>query len=255
MESAALSSRFFARGISMTRVIALMSLSWQDTPFTGLELLSSIALERFGVAAGWPAVLRRRRSVRCSPSSISPSQVSAPCTPQLRSSAQLPPAHPRAKIHSALILSCKRSRAPLLSPFHRSRSARYFFEVKSLTARHKRIEPYYNYLPELGGSRGRRGARAASIDAALRHARAWTGLGSARSRLARRLGGRVFRRCCGPALGGRWRGRLASARGHWLGGSARPCDRARSACCVRVARNPGGFWRAVRTHWALSCSV
>ena len=251
MESAALSSRFFARGISMTRVIALMSLSWQDTPFTGLELLSSIALERFGVAAGWPAVLRRRRSVRCSPSSISPSQVSAPCTPQLRSSAQLPPAHPRAKIHSALILSCKRSRAPLLSPFHRSRSARYFFEVKSLTVRHKRIEPYYNYLSKLGGSRGRRGARAASIDAALRHARAWTGLGSARSRLARRLGGRVFRRCCGPALGGRWRGRLASARGHWLAAARAHAIAPGRPAAYGVTHIQGGFWSAADALCAL----
>ena len=216
---------------------------------------SPSTLRRLLTSAAYPLSSGSLRVSHCFPASLSPAQVSAPCTPQLRTPAQLPPAHPRAKTRSALILSCKRSLAPLLSPFHRSRSARYFFEVKPLTARHKRIKPYYNYPTELGGARGRRGAQAASVDAALAHDRAWIGLGSARSRLARRLGGRVFRRCCGPALGGRWRGRLASARGHWLGGSARPCDRGRSACCVRVARNPGGFWRAVRTHWALSWSV
>ena len=92
MESAALSSRFFARGMSMTRVIALMSLSWQEVPFTALELLSSIALERFGVAAGWPAILRRRRSA---PSSISPAPLSVPSSPHVRSPVQIPCARPR----------------------------------------------------------------------------------------------------------------------------------------------------------------
>ena len=85
----------FARGMSMTRVIAWMSRSWQDAPFTALELLSSIALERFGVAAGWPAILRRRRSVRCSPSSISPDPVSAPSSPHGRTPVQIPCARPR----------------------------------------------------------------------------------------------------------------------------------------------------------------
>ena len=58
----------------------------------------------------------------------------------------------------------------------------------------------------------------------------------ARSRLARRFGGRVFRRCCGPALGGRWRGRLASARGHWLAAA-----RARA---IAVGRLAACAWRA-----------
>ena len=38
-----------------TRAILIFAHSWQDTPFTALELLSYIALERFGVAAGRPA--------------------------------------------------------------------------------------------------------------------------------------------------------------------------------------------------------
>jgi hypothetical protein len=39
----------FAHGMPTTRFIVSISCSRQDTPFTALELLSSIALERFGV--------------------------------------------------------------------------------------------------------------------------------------------------------------------------------------------------------------
>ena len=114
---------------------------------------------------------------------------------------------------------------------------RDFRKAKPQTARRKRIESYYNYLSNIGGSRGRRGAQGASIGAALPHARVWSGLGSARSRLARRFGCRVFRRCCGPALGGRWRGRLASARGHWLAAArARAIAVGRLAACRRGAQ-------------------
>ena len=203
-------------------------------------------LRRLTTSAAGPLSSGSLRVSHCFSAPLSPSQVSAPCTPQLRTPAQLPPAHPRAKIRSALILSCKRSRAPLLSPFHRSRSPRDFFEVKSLTAWHKRIEPYYNYLTKLGGSRGRRGARAASVDAALTHSRVWSGLGSARSRLARRLGGRVFRRCCGPALSGRWRGRLASGLGHRL--AAAP------ARAIAVGRLAACAWRAARVGSGEPCA-
>eukprot|EP00966_Prymnesium_polylepis_P303661 7014580-Prymnesium_polylepis.1 len=48
----------------------------------------------------------------------------------------------------------KRSRAPLLSPFHRRRSAsvRDFRKVKPRTARRQRIESKYNCLADIGGS-------------------------------------------------------------------------------------------------------
>ena len=117
----------------------------ERAPLTALKFLIAINFEKVADKRGlYPLSSGSLRVSHCFPAPLSPSQVSAPCTPQLRTPAQLPPAHPRAKIRSALILSCKRSLAPLLSPFHRSRSARYFFEVKPLTARHKRIESYYN---------------------------------------------------------------------------------------------------------------
>ena len=50
----------FAHGMPTTRVIVSISCSRQDAPFTALELLYSIALERFGVAGSWPATPRRR---------------------------------------------------------------------------------------------------------------------------------------------------------------------------------------------------
>ena len=210
-------------------------------------------LRRLTTSAAGPLSSGSLRVSHCFPAPLSPSQVSAPCTPQLRTPAQLPPAHPRAKTRSALILSCKRSLAPLLSPFHRSRSARYFFEVKPLTVRHKRIESYYNYPTELGGSR--RGAQAASVDAALAHARAWTGLGSARSRLARRLGGRVFRRCCGPALGGHWQGRLACAWGHRLAAARAYAIAVYLRVPPVMAHDGAGMWRGAGALFARTATV
>ena len=124
---------------------------------------------------------------------------------------------------------------------------RDFRKAKPQTARRQRIESYYNCLSNIGGSRGRRGAQGASIGAALPHARVWSGLGSARSRLARRFGGRVFRRCCGPALGGRWRGRLASARGHWLAAA-----RARA---IVVGRLAACAWRATQVGSGELCAL
>ncbi len=61
---------FSALVMPMTCAIVSMSFSRQDAPFTALELLSSIALERFGVAGGWPATPRRRR--------LSPIHISEP---------------------------------------------------------------------------------------------------------------------------------------------------------------------------------
>ena len=216
---------------------------------------SPSTLRRLLTSAAYPLSSGSLRVSHCFPASLSPAQVSAPCTPQLMTPAQLPPAHPCAKIRSALILSCKRSLAPLLSPFHRSRSARYFFEVKPLTARHKRIESYYNWLTELGGARGRQGAQAASVDAALAHVRAWTGLGSARSRLARRLGGRVFRRCCGPALGGHWQGRLACAWGHRLAAARAYAIAVYLRVPPVMAHDGAGMWRGAGALFARTATV
>ena len=54
--------------------------------------------------------------------------------------------------------------------------------------------------------------RDASVDAALACPLLWTGLGSARAQLARRLGCRLCRRLCGPAIRGRWQSRSAKDR-------------------------------------------
>ena len=121
---------------------------------------------------------------------------------------------------------------------------RDFRKAKPQTARRQRIESYYNYLCEFGVSRGRRGAPAASIDAGLTWARVWTGLGSARSRLARPLFCRCCCRLCGPALCGRWQSRLARARAR-RGASAR----AHAIALDRrvppaTAHGTGGLWSA-----------
>ena len=95
-------------------------------------------------------------------------------------------------------------------------------EVKQQTARRQRIEYHYSLLREWRGSRGRHGAGDASVDASPACARLWACLGSARSRLGRRLGCRLRRRLCGPALSARCQSgsarvrarRIASARAY-----------------------------------------
>ena len=68
--------------------------------------------------------------------------------------------------------------------------ARDEHEVKLQTARHHRINDFYNMLRKSRGFRGRRGARDASVDTTVLCARLWAGLVAARLRLGRRLG------CC-----------------------------------------------------------
>jgi len=58
-----------------------------------------------------------------------------------------------------------------------------------------------------------------------------------------------------PRLGWALAGPPGSRAGSLASCSARPGDRGRSACRVRVARSRGGLWRAVCAHWALSWSV
>ena len=124
----------------------------------------------------------------------------------------LPCAHHRADFRSGLTLSRKRSRARLLPLPQEQIDARGEHEVKLQTARHHRIDYYYNMLRKSRGSRGRRGARDASVDTTVLCARLWAGLVAARLRLGRRLGCRFCRRLCGPALCGRWQSRPARAR-------------------------------------------
>ena len=124
----------------------------------------------------------------------------------------LPCAHHRADFRSGLTLSRKRSRARLLPLPQEQIDARDEHEVKLQTARHHRIDYYYNMLRKSRGSRGRRGARDASVDTTVLCARLWAGLVAARLRLGRRLGCRFCRRLCGPALYGRWQSCPARAR-------------------------------------------
>ena len=132
---------------------------------------------------------------------------------------------------------------------------RDFRKVKPQTARRQRIESKYICLADIGGSRGRRGAPAASIDAALPQGPRvdWPRLGSLaassavqRPRLSPLLRPRVLWPLAGPP----------GSRAEPLAGrNARPHDRARSACRVRVARSRDRFWRAMCAHLALSWSV
>ena len=80
--------------------------------------------------------------------------------------------------------------------------ARDEHEVKPQTARRHCIDYYYDLFREWRGSGGRHGAGDASVDASLACARLWAFLGSARSRLGRRLGCRFCHCLCGPTLHG-----------------------------------------------------
>jgi len=124
------------------------------------------------------------------------------------------------------VISCS---SASLSPAREQVDARDDHKVKLQTGWRHRTDEYYDCLRGSRGSRGRQGARDASIDAGLACARLSTGLGSASSRLARRLYCRFCRRVCGPALYGRWKSRPARARASF---SMRPCDRARPACAA-----------------------
>jgi len=68
---------------------------------------------------------------------------------------QLPQAHLRAEIHSALTLSCKRSWTSIVCRCHRSRPTRDFITVKPQTAHRLRIGDDYDRLRKSRGSRGR----------------------------------------------------------------------------------------------------
>ena len=148
----------------------------------------------------------------CSPTSFSSARVSAPFIPHVGTPAQLPRGHLRAKIRSEHTLSRKRSHAHSSSLPNVQIDARVDREVKLQTAWCQRIEYHYELFREWRGSRGRQGAGDASVDASLVCARLWACLGSARSRLGRRLGCRLRRRLCGPALSGRWQSGSARAR-------------------------------------------
>ena len=148
----------------------------------------------------------------CSPTSFSSARVSAPFTPHTSTPVPLPCAHQRAEIRSGLTFCHKRSVRALVSLPNVQIDARGDREVHLQTAWRQRIEYYYDLFRGWRGSRGRQGAGDASVDASLACARLWACLGSARSRLGRRLGCRLRRRLCGPALSGRWQSGSARAR-------------------------------------------
>jgi hypothetical protein len=78
----------------------------------------------------------------------------------------------------------------------------------------------------------------------LARALLWTGLGSARAQLARRLGCRLCRRLCGPAIRGRWQSRSAQDRSCSLIAArvhAIALDRFDAG---DVTHSGVGFWRA-----------
>ena len=158
----------------------------------------------------------------CSPTSFSSARVSASFTQHTSTPVPLPRARQRSKIRSGLPFCHKRSVRALMSLPQEQIEARDDHEVKLPTARRQRIEYHYDLLREWRGSRGRHGAGDASVDESLACARLWACLGSACSRLGRRLGCRFCRRLCGPALCGRWQSgsarvrarRIASARAY-----------------------------------------
>ena len=148
----------------------------------------------------------------CSPTSFSSARVSAPFTPHTSTPVPLPCAHQRAEIRSGLTFCHKRSVRALVSLPNVQIDARGDREVHLQTAWRQRIEYYYDLFRGWRGSRGRQGAGDASVDASLVCARLWACLGSARSRLGRRLGCRLRRRLCGPALSGCWQSGCTRAR-------------------------------------------
>ena len=148
----------------------------------------------------------------CSPTSFSSARVSAPFTPHTSTPVPLPCAHQCAEIRSGLTFCHKRSVCALVSLPQEQNDARGDREVKLQTAWCQRIEYHYELFRECRGSRGRQGAGDASVDASLVCARLWACLGSARSRLGRRLGCRLRRRLCGPALSGCWQSGCTRAR-------------------------------------------
>ena len=148
----------------------------------------------------------------CSHTSFSSARVSAPFTPHTSTPVPLPCAHQRAEIRSGLTFCHKRSVRALVSLPNVQIDARGDREVHLQTAWRQRIEYYSDLFRGWRGSRGRQGAGDASVDASLACARLWACLGSARSRLGRRLGCRLRRRLCGPALSGRWQSGSARAR-------------------------------------------
>ena len=148
----------------------------------------------------------------CSPTSFSSARVSASFTQHTSTPVPLPRARQCSKIRSGLPFCHKRSVRALMSLPQEQIEARDDREVKLPTARRQRIEYHYDLLREWRGSRGRHGAGDASVDESLACARLWACLGSACSRLGRRLGCRFCRRLCGPALCGRWQSRPARAR-------------------------------------------
>ena len=158
----------------------------------------------------------------CSPTSFSSARVSASFTQHTSTPVPLPRARQRSKIRSGLPFCHKRSVRALMSLPQEQIEARDDREVKLPTARRQRIEYHYDLFREWRGSRGRHGAGDASVDESLACARLWACLGSACSRLGRRLGCRFCRRLCGPALCGRWQSgsarvrarRIASARAY-----------------------------------------
>ena len=82
----------------------------------------------------------------------------------------MPCAYPHAKIRFVLIFSCTRSLALYLCSLSQEYiDARRPRREAADGSRH-RIEYYFHRLSELRESRGRRGARDASVDAALAHA-------------------------------------------------------------------------------------
>ena len=148
----------------------------------------------------------------CSPTSFSSAQVSASFTPHASTPVPLPCARQRSKIRSGLPFCHKRSVRALVSLPQEQIDARGDREVHLQTAWRQRIEYYYDLFRGWRGSRGRQGAGDASVDASLVCARLWACLGSARSRLGRRLGCRLRRRLCGPALSGCWQSGCTRAR-------------------------------------------
>jgi hypothetical protein len=174
--------------------------------------------------------------------SLSPYPVSILSTPHFRSSALMPCAYPHAKIRFVLIFSCTRSLALYLCSLSQEYiDARRPRREAADGSRH-RIEYYLHRLSELRESRGRRGARDASVDAALAHACVRACLVLARSRLDRQLCGRVGCRGHGPAFRGHRRGRSTRVGCRQLS-ATRPPGRLGAR---DVTHGGVEFWRAAR---------
>ena len=123
------------------------------------------------------------------------------------------------------------------------------------TAQRLRIGGNYNRLRQARGSRGRGGAPDASVDAALAHARLYTGRSLARARLAQRLFSRICYRRRAEGFHGRWRGRPAHASSHELAVASVSANAVDRWVPPVTAQGGAGMWRRAAALFARTTTV